>query len=209
LEVGRYGGRLQDEILIVADSLVGGNYSDYLNKEEAMVMIFRCKICGEASLAERKPTHCPFCGAHERWLVDANDYIEPEVPELTEISRKNLEFTYDLEINAAKIYHCIRKKTKDEFILAMFKAISKVEFEHAELVGKLIGRDPGSEIPFVDKLCTEDRGESLHKTELLEDEAIKHYKKFLEKATEPRVLEIFEALIEVETDHLELVRKNL
>jgi rubrerythrin len=174
-----------------------------------MVKVFRCRICGEASVTERKPTHCPYCGAHEKWLVDAKEYIEPELPELTEISRKNLEFTFDLEVNAAKIYHCIRKKTKDEFVLAMFKAISKVEFEHAELVGKLIGKDPGEGIPFVGELCTDDRAESLHKTEVLEDNAIQHYKKFLEEATEPRVRDIFQALIDVESDHLELVKRNM
>ncbi|MFN2366697.1 MAG: ferritin family protein, partial [Desulfurivibrionaceae bacterium] len=167
-----------------------------------MVKVFRCTICGEASLAEKKSTHCPFCGAHHQWLVDAHDYIEPETPELTAISRKNLEFTYDLEIKASKIYQCIRKKTGDQFILAMFKAIAKVELEHAELVGKLIGKGPDCEIPFVDRLCTEDRDESLHKTEGLENDAIKHYKKFLGEATESRVRDIFQALIEVENDHL-------
>jgi rubrerythrin len=174
-----------------------------------MVTVFRCTICGEASLAEREPTHCPFCGAHQRWIVEAQAYTEPEVPELTGISRKNLEFTYDLEINASKIYHCIRKKTDDEFILAIFKAISKVELEHAELVGKLIGRDPGGKIEFVDRLCTEDREKSLRQTENLEAAAVKHYEMFFEEATEARVRDLFEALIEVEKDHLELVREIL
>ena len=174
-----------------------------------MATIFRCKICGEASLFNTRPSHCPFCGAHEQWLVDAHDYVEPEIPELTEISRKNLEFTYNLEVRASQTYHCIRKKTKDAFILGMFKAISKVELEHAELVGKLIDKDPGCEIPFEDKLCNEDRKESLDKTKILEATAIRHYTKFLAEATEPRVKVIFQALIEVEKDHLKLVEENL
>ena len=174
-----------------------------------MTTIFRCKICGEAFLLNFKPSHCPFCGAHEQWLVDARDYVKPEVPKLTEISKNNLEFTYDLEIRASQIYHCIRNKTKEEFILGMFKTISKVELEHAELVGKLIGKDPGCEIPLNDSLCTVDRSESLNKTRILEANAIRHYKKFLKEATEPRVIEIFQALIEVEQDHLEIVSANL
>jgi rubrerythrin len=100
-----------------------------------MTNLYRCNICGEA-VRELKPSHCPFCGAHSHWLIDAKEYVGPQLPELTEISRKNLEFTYKLEVNASQIYNCIRKKTKDEFILGMFKAISKVELEHAELVGK-------------------------------------------------------------------------
>lgn len=171
--------------------------------------IFRCRICGEAYLLGERSSHCPVCGAHGRWLVTASSYVEPETPVLTEISRQNLEFTYNLEINASRVYHCIRKKTDDEFILGMFKAISKVELEHAELVGKLIGRDPGCEIPFAEKLCPENRRESLHKTELLETEAIEHYTRFLGEATEARVIDIFQALIEVENDHLALVKENL
>jgi rubrerythrin len=174
-----------------------------------MVTIFRCNICGEACIADYKPSHCPFCGAHEKWLVDSHEFVESALPELTEISRKNLEFTYNLEIKASRIYHCIRKKTKEEFILGMFKTISKVELEHAELVGKLIDKDPSCEIPFEDNLCTEDRIESLDKSKILETNAIMHYKKFLKQATEPRVKEIFQALIEVEQDHLELVNANL
>jgi len=137
------------------------------------------------------------------------EYSEPGIPELTEISRKNLVFTYDLEIKASRIYHCIRKKTTDEFILGMFKAISKVELEHAELVGKLIGSDADCHIPIQKELCSADRGESLEKTRLLETNAIKHYQKFLQEATEPRVQDIFRALIEVEQDHLNLVNANL
>jgi len=174
-----------------------------------MINLYRCKVCGEAYVGERKPSHCPFCGAHTQWLVEAKDYIEPEVPELTDTSRKNLEFTYNLEMKASQIYHCIRKKTHDEFILGMFKAISKVELEHAELVGKLIGKDPSCDIPLKEELCTEDRKDSLGKTKDLETSAIKHYKKFLKEAEEPRVKDIFQALVEVEQDHLDMVNANL
>jgi rubrerythrin len=174
-----------------------------------MTNLYRCNICGEAYVGELKPSHCPFCGAHSHWLIDAKDYVEPQLPNLTEISRKNLEFTYNLEVNASQIYHCIRKKTKDEFVLGMFKAISKVELEHAELVGKLINKDPGCEIPFKEELCTEDRKESLGKTKILETKAINNYKNFLNDATEPRVKDIFQALIEIEQDHLDMVNTNL
>ena len=174
-----------------------------------MVQVFRCKICGEAYVGNSKPTHCPFCGAHVKWLVDAKEYEEPKIPELTEVSKKNLEFAYDLEVNAAKIYHCMRKRSKDEFIVGMMKALSKVELEHAELIGKLLGKDPGCGIELNKDLCTEDREESLKKTAELEANAIAHYKNFLEEATEQRVKDIFEALIDVEQDHLDLTEKEL
>ena len=174
-----------------------------------MITVYRCTICGEAHIASAKATHCPFCGAHEKWLVDAIDFQEPERVELTEISKKNLEFTFDLEIRASRIYQCIRKKTRDEYILGMFKTIAKVELEHAELVGKLIGRDTDCGIPFMDDLCTDDRTDSLDRTKVLEETAIRHYTTFLQEATEPRVKIIFQALLEAENDHLAIVRNNL
>lgn len=155
------------------------------------------------------PSHCPFCGAHKKWLVVMEDYVEPERPKLTEISEKNLIFTYELEMRAAQTYHCIRKKTHDEFTLGMFKALSKVELEHAELVGKLIGRDPGREIPFVETLCTDSIEDALHKTKTLESAAIEHYSRFLHEADEARVKAVFQALLEAEHDHLTLVKARL
>lgn len=174
-----------------------------------MINLYRCTICGETYVGDLKPSHCPFCGAHGYWLVIATEYIEPALPVLTEISRKNLEFTYNLELKASQIYHCIRNKTDDEYILGMFKSISKVELEHAEIVGKLIGKNPSCEIPYKEEICTEDRNESLKKTKILETNAISFYKKFLDEATEKRVKNIFKALVEVEQDHLDLVNANL
>ena len=174
-----------------------------------MTNLYRCKICGEAYVGKSMPSNCPYCGAHQRWLAAAADYIVPAIPAISAQARKNLEFTYHLEIEAAQIYHCIRKKTTDELILGMFKPISKVELEHAELIGKILGQDPGREIPFKEKLCTANRQESLDRTKILETNAIGHYKKFLAESSEPRLKEIFEALIEVEQDHLDLVNATL
>ena len=50
---------------------------------------------------------------------------------------------------------------------------------------------------------------SLKKTAELEANAIANYKNFLEEATEQRVKDIFEALIDVEQDHLDLTEKEL
>ncbi|MBI4793066.1 MAG: ferritin [Deltaproteobacteria bacterium] len=156
-----------------------------------------------------KPSHCPFCGAHGSWLVEAQDYFGAQLGELSEGSRKNLIFTYELEVRAARIYHCISRKSDDRFMQGMFKAIAKVELEHAELVGKLIGQDPGCEIPYLENLCSKDRKESLQITGKLEAGAIDHYTKFLHEAIEPRVQSVFQALLEAENDHLALVKANL
>lgn len=173
-----------------------------------MVQVFRCKICGEAFVANTKSTHCPFCGAPVKFLVDAKEYVEPEIPKLTDVSKKNLEFSFGLEVKASQIYHCMRKKSKDEFIIGLMKALSKVELEHAELIGKLIGKDVSCKIPLKEDLCTADRTDSLEKTKKLETDAVAHYKKFFKQAVEQRAKNIFEALISAEQDHIRIVEEN-
>jgi rubrerythrin len=174
-----------------------------------MVQVFRCQICGEAFVANTKSTHCPFCGAPVKFIVDAKEYKESKIPELSEVSRKNLEFSFDLEVKASQIYHCMRKKSHDEFIIGMMKTLSKVELEHAELIGKLIGKNVDCNIPLKEELCTADRQESLEKTKELELNAVKHYKQFFEQATEQRVKDIFEALLSAEKDHIKITEENL
>ena len=48
----------------------------------------------------------------------------------------------------------------------------------------------------MDDLCTDDRTDSLDRTKVLEETAIRHYTTFLQEATEPRVKIIFQALLE-------------
>ena len=56
-----------------------------------MINLYRCKICGEAYVGEVKPSHCPFCGAHTRWLVEAKDYVEPEDFEIKEVQDPDMQ----------------------------------------------------------------------------------------------------------------------
>src|SRR3989339_246780 len=101
-----------------------------------------CQICGDAYLGEGKPTECPFCGAPGNFIKsgkEAKPILNDKI-EISEVSRKNLEETYNLEVKASAIYTCMAGKAKTYEVKAMFKRLAKVELEHAVIATKLLGK---------------------------------------------------------------------
>ncbi len=167
-----------------------------------MLKVFRCWICGETYLGEEKPTDCPYCGADEEFLKPGEEYELPDV-ELTETSRKNLEEALELEVDNATFYYCAYNKAEGPKTEGMFKRLAKVESEHAEAICLFLDIEEPEIDKHIDK-CAEELPDNLEDAHARESRAIKHYRKFAEEAEEPRVKELFEALVEIETDHLEL-----
>lgn len=171
--------------------------------------LWRCQICGDPYLGEEKPRNCPFCGAHERSLVLQRDYEDRigVIGKLTDVSRKNLEAALKLEINNTQFYTCASKKSKEDEAKNLFKALSKIESEHASLISKALGikKPPIEEAD----ICGSDYKENLRESHKREERAIKNYGRFLSEATEPRAQEIFSALVIIESDHLSLSEERL
>jgi rubrerythrin len=169
------------------------------------VQVFRCTICGDPYIGFEKPTNCPFCGAHEQYIVPSDEWKDTNKVELSEESRKNLRASLDLEIGNAEFYLCVSKGTKNEEKRAMFKALSKVESEHASTICKILRIDKPA-IELREEIC-----ESMNEEEIIEEadrrenRAVRRYTEFLAQASEPRVKELFTALIEIESDHIDLV----
>ncbi|MFH1786926.1 MAG: ferritin family protein [archaeon] len=170
-----------------------------------MMQVFRCKICGDPYIGEAAPTHCPFCGAPKKYIILAKDYVEPIIKSMSEASRKNLEAAVKLEASNSAFYKCASTKAlakKDQIGYAMFKALSKVEAEHAITLAKALGA-PRPEMG--EESCSAEFPENVASAKQREARATKHYGEFLAAATEPRLKEIFGALIEVEKTHAELL----
>jgi rubrerythrin len=167
------------------------------------VRTWRCKICGDPYVGEGKPTHCPFCGAEDKYIIPAEDYKEPVIENLSEISKNNIFAAIKLEVDNAQFYFCASKNSKDIELQARFKALGKVEAEHASLLVKMVG----GEKPNIDRNttgCPKDDAELVQESHDREQRAIKHYGEFLAQAEEPRVKQVFAALVEIETTHIEL-----
>ena len=171
----------------------------------AKIKVFRCRICGDPYIGIGPPTRCPFCGAMTKYFVEAGDWNPNEFNvELSEISKKNLQSALKLELDNAAFYDCAKNaadKAGDHYSLAKFKALMKVEREHASAISKFLKISR----PELEKqACNANAKANTKEGWEREDRAIKAYGKFRDEATEPRLKEFFGALVEIETDHLDL-----
>ncbi len=176
----------------------------------AKIKVFRCRICGDPYIGSEAPTQCPFCGAQKRFFVEAKDWNLDEFNVLlSDISRKNLEAALQLELDNAAFYDCAKNaadKASDHYSLAKFKALMKVEREHASVISKFLKI---SRPELGKQLCNANAKENSKEGWEREDRAIKAYAKFRDEATEPRLKEFFAELVEIETDHLDLHAENI
>ena len=174
------------------------------------IRVFRCKICQEPYIGTVAPSRCPFCGASQKHFIHAEnwDWSEYNI-EISETSKTNLERALQLELDNTAFYRCARnaaQKASNEYGYAKFKALMKVENEHAEVICKALKiKQPA--IEEVD--CSADYLENTQEGWDREDRAIKAYAKFAEDASEPLLKVFFNALVEIERDHLELHAENL
>ncbi|MBN2042881.1 MAG: ferritin-like domain-containing protein [Candidatus Aenigmarchaeota archaeon] len=173
-----------------------------------MHLVFRCIICGEVFIGTDKPTNCPFCGAPNKFLVRGKAYRAPEEPikELSVETREMLQKTLDLEVHATRFYLAASKGSSDPFVQSMFKGLSKTEREHASVAAKALG------VPKPDSLNDPEGdkgsdGKNIMEADRLEKNATALYRKFMEESVEPRAKQIFQALMEVEASHIELVNQ--
>ena len=172
-----------------------------------MVELFRCRICGDPYIGEVKPSRCPFCGAYPKYIIEASDYDETFDVELTGIDEANARKALDVEVSNAAFYFCAAGKVTDNKGRQMFKALGKVEAEHASIWRKIL-KLPKDDIKPSDK-CFEDYSGNLKESHEREDRAIKFYSKAANESSNIRVKQIFHALAEVETDHLRLGEDRL
>jgi rubrerythrin len=126
------------------------------------------------------------------------------------VARKDLRAALQLELDNASFYECAKnaaEKAGDEYSIAKFKALMKVEREHASAITKFLKIS----MPELERLheCSADSQVNTKEGFEREDRAIKAYAKFRNEAVESRLKEFFGALVEIETDHLDLHAENL
>jgi rubrerythrin len=176
----------------------------------AKVKVLRCRICGDPYIGTEPPTRCPFCGAKAGYFVQADQWNPDEFNvELSDQTRQDLGEALKLELSNTSFYTCaenVAKNSGDEYGFAKFKSLRKVESEHASAISKFLKI---SKPPIEAGTCSQDFGENTQEGFDRESRAIKAYTTFRDRATEPRLQEFFGALVEIETDHLDLHAENL
>lgn len=163
--------------------------------------VYRCRICQEGYLGDKPPTHCPFCGAHQQYIVEAAGFYIPKYT-LGEISRHNLDRALEFEIHNAEFYFCAADQADNVHDATMFNRLAMIESEHAEVIMRELN------IPSIDIRrdikCYDENINNLAESYKLESHAIHYYSQYVIMATEERIREIFSAIIEIEYDHLGL-----
>ncbi|MBM3200381.1 ferritin [Candidatus Woesearchaeota archaeon] len=172
-----------------------------------MVKLFRCKICGDPYIGTNPPNRCPFCGAYENFIAEAKDYKETFDVNLNDKDLANAKRALEVEISNSSFYFCAAEKTDDPEGKQLFKALGKVEAEHAAIWKKIL-KLPKSEIP-KSEACAVKNKDNLQESHDRETRAISFYKQAAKESTSPRVRQIFGALVQVETDHLNLSEERL
>ncbi|BCA80358.1 ferritin family protein [Desulfuromonas sp. AOP6] len=165
--------------------------------------VFRCRICTEPYLESVRPTHCPFCGARQEYIVPAGDYEPNAIAELSGKSREYLQKALAQQVDNSQFYRGASKVADSEEGAALFAAMAAQEARHAEIVCRMLGlpvpedlHDTGS--------CSPSHKENLAEAGKRQTRLSKVYAKFLEDAGEERVREVLKAFIEIENDHLGL-----
>ena len=172
-----------------------------------MVKLWRCIICGDPYIGNSPPNNCPFCGVPIEYIVEAKDAEVNFNVILNTTDQKNSERALKVEASNAQFYFCAAEKTDDDEGKQLFKALGKVEAEHASVWKKIL-KLAEVEIPRFEECSTSNR-DNLKESHARETRAIGFYKKAAEESENKRVKEIFEAFIEVETDHLKLSEERL
>ena len=171
-----------------------------------MVALWRCLICGDAYVGDEPPANCPFCGAHRKYITEAKKAVVNYDLQLNEVDKANAEHALEVEVSNASFYFCAAEKTDDAEGKLLFKALAKVEAEHASIWKKILKLSA-----FLQKKeeCMDANKENLQESNRRETRAIGFYRKAAAEATNPRIKQIFTALVEVETDHLQLSEERL
>ena len=161
---------------------------------------FRCQICGETYLGNERPDRCPYCGAAGKHLINAAEWIDHGKVEMSEQSYKYCEDAVKLELSNAAFYKCATQSAENQFTEAIFKRLQKQEAEHGELICEMMGIEV-PELP--QENCAPSDEENFKESHRREKRAMNYYLEIVKNAPEPRVKEVFKALAETESEHLQ------
>jgi rubrerythrin len=171
-----------------------------------IVKLWRCEICGDPYIGKVPPANCPFCGSHRKHIKEAKSAVVNFNVELNEKDRAIAEESLKKEISNTAFYFCAASKTDNPEGKLLFKALAKVENEHASIWKKILKLDT---IPAGADACHTVNKDNLQESHDRETRTIKFYRKSAKEVTDTRVKEILQALIKVEIDHLKLSEERL
>jgi Uncharacterized conserved protein len=151
--------------------------------------------------------YCPFCGVGKEYLSEDNEIITVETSLLNENTLKILDHAVKLEMFNGDFYNTAAEMAKDSELKKTFEALSKIEIFHSKLHQKLGGL---TKAPALNKV-NYDRYDSdnalLDLAKQKEEHAVSYYEKYKKEVNDDILVKFFEALADVERDHIILVEE--
>lgn len=164
--------------------------------------MLRCRICGDTYLGTETPSRCPFCGADTRYFVEAGGFSSAENRlQLTESERDHIRTAVGIERSNARYYRAAASLAGDEDLASAFKRLAKIEAEHCAIFSKLLGEPQPDDLDGPEG-APRDWCEAIKESSSREARARLFYDEVVAAATNVRVKEVFEAIRDVERDHL-------
>jgi len=177
-------------------------------------------ICGEVFLTGQSPSHCPFCGAHGEHFVRVDDPSKGPAEsaftaegELTDLEKKNLQASISTELLNTTFYSTMASKgdrsTTEGIVLSRtYKRLSRIEDEHAGVFCKLLGvekkKQKVDEEVLKANVVTGVWKDDVSASVLREQRAHDLYVTFAKETDKPRLKLVWNALADVEADHIAL-----
>ncbi len=166
--------------------------------------IYRCRICGEVYLGYEAPENCPFCGvktefleAPEKYREDINDIT------VTETERADLESSIEIERSNTRFYLGMAARKDNDTLRATYKRLAKVEAEHCSVFCKLAKVHKPTDL-LAPSETTDSWKTDIEESLKRENRATALYAEFAQRATNPRLREVWRSISEVEADHVTL-----
>ncbi|EKQ57856.1 MULTISPECIES: ferritin family protein [unclassified Clostridium] len=182
----------------------------------------KCKICGmeineknynfnEAAFVDKNAIdnilYCPFCGVDKKYLSEDNEIINIESKLLDEHTLKIIDHAVKLELFNGDFYNIAASRAESDKVRKIFEALSKIEIVHSRVHQKLGGfkNTPNLNKINYDKYNSDSALLALAKQK--EEHAVSYYEKYKNEVNNDNLFEVFEALANVEKEHIILVEE--
>lgn len=146
--------------------------------------------------------YCPFCGVNEIYLSDEEEVYSVDSNMIDETTKKILDSAMKLEIFNSEFYEEASKLAESEEITKMFHDLSKIEFMHAKVHQKLGGFRELPKLHKPDYTKYNKDKMLLEQANKREKHAVTFYKRYYDRVNSDNIRKVFNALSEVEKEHV-------
>lgn len=145
---------------------------------------------------------CPFCGVSSEYLIHNNNILNTNFNILDEKTRTILDHSLKLEIFNGDFYKEAAILAEKEEIKELFQSLSRIEYMHASIHKRLGKFDELPNLIKLDYTKYENDKELLLIAKKREMHAVEYYKKYKRQVCSENIKIIFEALSNVEKEHI-------